>query len=95
MFESITKLTVKMFKNHDNQIDEFEQRKSRYMFESITKLTVKMFRYHDIRASSYCKLPKPFCSSRSIVNMQNDDNYCFFLCILAHLHELAKHRERV
>ena len=56
-----------------DQIDEFEQRESGYIFDSIKKLTVKMFRYHDMRASSYCKLPKSFCNSTSIVNIQNDD----------------------
>ena len=54
-----------------------------------------MFRYHDIRASSFCKLLKSFCSSTSIVNIQNDDNYCFLWSILAHKHKVGKHRERV
>ena len=54
-----------------------------------------MFRYHDIRASSYCKLPKSFCNSSTIVNIQNDDNYCFLWSILAHEHKVENHRERV
>ena len=54
-----------------------------------------MFRYHDIRASSYCKLPKSFCKSTSIINIQNDDNYCFLWSILAHKHKVDNHRERV
>ena len=60
-----------------HQIDEFEQGESGYIFDSKKKLTVKMFKYHDIRASSYCKLPKSFSNSKSIVNIQNNDNYCF------------------
>ena len=54
-----------------------------------------MFRYHDIRASSYCKLPKSFCNSTSIVNIQNDDNYCFLWSVLAHKYKIENHRERV
>ena len=54
-----------------------------------------MFRYYDIRASSYCKLPKSFCNSSTIVNIQNDDNYCFLWSILAHEHKVENHRERV
>ena len=53
-----------------HQIDEFGPGESGYMFDSIKKLTVKMSRNHDIRASSYCKLPKSFCSTKSIVNKQ-------------------------
>ena len=55
-----------------------------------------MFKYHlDIRASSYCKLPKSFCNSKSIVNIQNSDNYCFLWSILAYKYKVDNHRERV
>ena len=54
-----------------------------------------MFKYHDIRASSFCKLQKSFCNSKSIVNIQNNDNYCFLWSILAHKYKVDNHRERV
>ena len=78
-----------------HKIDEFEEGESGYIFDSIKKLTVKMFKYYDIRASSYFKLPKPFCNSKSIVNIQNNDNYCFLWSILAHKYNVDNHRERV
>ena len=59
------------------------------------KLTVKMFRYHDMRASIYCNLPKLYCISTSIVNIQNGDNYCFLWSILAHKYKVDNHLERV
>ena len=71
--------TTNMFKNQyeelneanelNHHIDEFEQGESGYIFDSIKKLTVKMFKNHDIKASSYCKLPKLFCVSKSIINI--------------------------
>ena len=54
-----------------------------------------MFKYHDIRASSYCKLLKLFCNSKSIINIPNNDNYCFLWNILAHKCKVDNHRERV
>ena len=78
-----------------HQLDEVEQGESGYIFDSKKNLTVKMFNYHDIRAFSYCKLPKPFCNSKSIVNIQNNDNYCFLWSILALKNEVDNHRERV
>ena len=54
-----------------------------------------MFRYHDIRASSYCKLPKCFCSSKTMVNIQKDDNYCSLWPSLAHKYKVENHQERV
>ena len=65
------------------------------IFDSIKKLTVKMFKYHVIRASSYCKLPESFRNSKSIVNIQNNDNYCFLWSISAHIYKVDNHRERV
>ena len=78
-----------------HQLAEFEEGESGYIFNSKKRLTVKMFRYNDIRASSYCKLPKSFSSSKSIVNIQNDDNYCTLWSILAHKYKVDNHRERV
>ena len=78
-----------------HSLDEFEQGESGYIFDGIKKLTVKMFKNHDIRASSYCKLPKSFSNSKSIVNIQNNDNYCFLWSILAHKYKVDNHRERV
>ena len=79
----------------NHQIDEFEQGESGYIFDSMKTITVKMFKYHDKRASSYCKLPKSFCYSKSKVNIQNKDNYCFLWSILAHKYKVDNHRERV
>ena len=54
-----------------------------------------MFRYHDIRAYGFCKLPKSFCSSTSILNIQNYDNYCFLWPILAHKHKIDNPHKKV
>ena len=77
------------------QIGEIEQGKSGYAFDSRIKLTTIMFRCHDIKASSFFKLAKPFFTSKSIVNIQNDGKYCFSWCLLAHKYKVDKHRERV
>ena len=74
-----------------HQLDEFERGESGYIFGSIKKLTVKMFKCHDIRASIYCKFP----ISKSIVDIQNNDNYCFLWSILALKYKVDNHRERV
>ena len=78
-----------------HQLEEFQQGESGYIFDSIKKLTVKMFKYFDMRASSYCKLPKLFCNSKSIVNIQNKDNYRFLWSILAHKYKVDNHREKL
>ena len=61
---------------------------------SKTKLAIKLFRYH-IRASDYSKLPKPYCNSKSIVNIPNTDKCYFLRCILAHKYHVDSYLERV
>ena len=40
-------------------------------------------------------MPKSFCKSTCIVNIQNNDNYCFLWSVLAHKYKVDDHRERV
>ena len=54
-----------------------------------------MLRYHDIRASSSCILPKSFCNSTYVIDIQNDDNYCFLWSILAQKYTADSYRDRV
>ena len=65
------------------------------MFDSKKNLTVWLFKYHDIRASNYCKQPKSFRGSKSIVNLQNDDNNFLLWSTSAHKYNVHNHREKV
>ena len=55
-----------------------------------------VFRYHDIAVYSYCILPKPYCISKSSVNIhQTEDKYSFLCGILASGRQLDTHREQL
>ena len=46
---------------------------------------------HDpTRAGSYLRLPDKIRESKSVLNIQNDDNLCALWCILAHLYPKYK-----
>ena len=59
-------------------------------FDTTTKFTIKMFRFYIEGASSCCKLPKPFCNSNSIVNIQILGKYCFPWYIPADKYKIDK-----
>ena len=61
----------------------------------ITKITIKMFRYRDTRSSSYCKLPKPNGSWKTIKNTQKTESFCFFWRSFAHKNKTDNHHDRV
>ena len=81
--------------NLSNQLVEVYAGESSDRFDSITKLTIKICIHHAIRASGYCKLPKLICNFKSILGMENDDNYCYLCCKLPHKHKIDNHREKV
>ena len=65
-----------------------------FSFYSALKFS-KRFRYHDIAVYSYCILPKPYCNSKSSVNIQKtEDNYSFLCFILAPGRKLDTLREK-
>jgi len=73
-------------------VDMFQTRGSGFVFDKITKTDLHIFDLKPLVASSYFKLP--FYSS-SIVNIQNKDDKCFLWSVLAHLHPVKIHPERV
>ena len=64
---------------------------SGWHFARITKLELRI-NHHSIlsRALSYIELPKKYKYSKSIVNVQNFDNFCFKYCILSQFIEKDK-----
>ena len=65
-----------------------------FSFDSALKFS-KRFRYHDIAVYSYFILPKPYCNSKSSVNIQKaKDNYSFLYCFLATRRKLDTNREK-
>ena len=44
-------------------------------------MTIKVLRCQEMQTSSHCKIPEQYCKSKSNVNIQKDDNYCFLGCI--------------
>ena len=66
----------------NSEIQAYEQGGSGLRIHSIKKVTIKIFRSHSIGAFRYCNFPKPYCTSKIIVIMQNTENkYCFLFCL--------------
>ena len=59
------------------------------MFDFITEILIEFIKTHNILASSWVELPQKCKNSESIINLQNNDKFCFCLwCILAHLYRI-------
>ena len=55
-------------------------------------MTIYFYKTQELNGSSYVKIP---IRSNAILNIQNDDKYCFIWSILAHIciHVIEIHKE--
>ena len=75
------------------KLDDEQLEGSGFQFQEIEVL-LQIYKVRDIQASSWVELPKKYKDSKSIINIENNDQYCFLWCILAHLHPAEDHKNR-
>ena len=66
-----------------HQIDIQETKESGWIFDKINSMKISFYKTTELNGSSYVKIP---LRSSAILNIQNNDKYCFIWSILASLH---------
>ena len=69
-----------------------EMRESGWNFQRVNSMTISFYNTGNMDGSSYVKIP---LRSSAIVNIKNDDKYCFIWSILAKLHPSETNPDRV
>ena len=64
-------------------IENLEMKDSGWRFYKIASMTIYFYKIDELNGSSYVQIP---LRSSAVLNIENDDNYCFLWSILAHLH---------
>ena len=64
------------------------------MWYGIVNVIMEVNKVNDIQASSWVELPEKYKNNKSIINIKNDDQFCFLWCILAHLFPIEDHENR-
>ena len=67
----------------DHQILVQENRESAWIFDKINSMKTSFYKTGELNGTSYVKIP---LRSSAILNVQNNDKYCFIWSILASLH---------
>ena len=76
----------------ERQIQQQEMKDSGWRFDKVISMTIYFYKTQEINGSNYVKLP---IRSNAILNIQNDDKYCFIWSILAHLYPSFSNLQRV
>ena len=76
----------------EHQIQIQDTKESGWLFDKINSMKISFFKTTELNGSSYVKIP---LRSNAILNIQNNDKYCFIWSILASLHpcENTHHQE--
>ena len=77
------------------KIDDEQLEGSGFQFQEIEEVILETYKVIDIQASSYIELPGKYKDSKSIINIKNNDQYCFLWCILAYLYPVEDHKDRI
>ena len=67
----------------DHQIQQQEMKDSGWRFDKFNSMTIYFYETTELNGSNYVKIP---LRSNAILNIENDDKYCFLWSILAYLH---------
>ena len=67
----------------DHQIQQQEMKDSGWRFDKINSMTIYFYETTELNGSNYVKIP---LRSNVMLNVENNDKYCFLRSILAYLH---------
>ena len=73
----------------EQRIDEHEGRGSGLVYRGLMSVDFSFYRLQDMTGGSYVELPS---INHSILNIKNDDQFCFFWSVLAFLFPAKDHR---
>ena len=59
------------------KLDDEQLEGSGFVFQEIEEVIIEIYKVNDIQASSYIELPPKYKNSQSIINIKNNDQYCF------------------
>ena len=60
------------------KLDDEQLEGSGFQFQEIEEVILEIYKVKDIQASSYIELPPKYKNSQSIINIKNNDQYCFY-----------------
>ncbi|KAJ8983456.1 hypothetical protein NQ317_013331 [Molorchus minor] len=75
-----------LFNIIDRKADEFAERDSGWILLQILHLEVNINKYNPLQASTYLPLPISITKKNAIVNIKNNDEYCFAYSVVASLY---------
>ena len=59
------------------KLDDEQLEGSGFVLNGIVNVILEIYKVNDIQASSWVELPEKHKNNKSIINIKNDDQFCF------------------
>jgi hypothetical protein len=77
-----------------SRIEDFIEMGSGWQIKNIKALSSHIAAFNPIGGSSHIPTPKRLLKTGGIINVQNEDEYCFLYSVLAHIHPASRNAQR-
>ncbi|XP_066157596.1 uncharacterized protein [Euwallacea fornicatus] len=78
-----------------NQLSEFQERDSGFALQKIDYLEININKFEMGSGSTFIKLPKEISKKRACINIQNDDQACFYWSIVSAIYPVINNNNRI
>ena len=87
--DDIGEVLTKMFEVINDAAENFEHHKSGWSVSKFNYAEININQYEPLRGSEFIELPKDIRAKRAVINVKNNDNFCFAYAVLAGLGEYS------
>ena len=76
-------------------MENYNKRGSNWVFKKVIRLDVNFVRWNPLRGSAWIPLPAKLANKKAVINMKNQDEFCFKWCISRAANMVESHPERI
>lgn len=78
-----------------SKLEEFQERDSGWALHEILHLKVHINKYTPITSGTYIDLSEDIKSKKGVINVKNNDDYCFLWAVVSALYPAARNSDRI
>ena len=90
-FELVDEIVREMIEAMEN----YNKRGSNWIFKKVIRLDVNFVRWNPLGGSAWIPLPAKLANKKAVINMKNQDDFCFKWCISRAANMVESHPERI
>ena len=76
-------------------MENYNKRGSNWIFKKVIRLDVNFVRWNPLGGSAWIPLPEKLAQKKAVINMKNQDEFCFKWCISRAANMVESHPERI